>query len=48
MNKPQGVESGLPVSGLLRQSIAFVHDFAAFAGRNGLLAAALAVVAAAF
>jgi hypothetical protein len=42
MNKPEALAS------LARQSIAFVRDFAAFAGREGLWAATLAVVAAAF
>jgi ATP-binding cassette subfamily C protein len=46
MNEPEVIESGL--SGLLRQAIAFVQDFAAFAGLSGVMAAALAVLAASF
>jgi hypothetical protein len=42
------MESGPAISRLLRQAIAFVRDFAAFAGASGVLAAALAVIAAAF
>ena len=48
MNKPEGIESGPAISGLLQQAIAFVGDFAAFAGISGVVAAAFAVVAAAF
>jgi len=48
MNKPEVTESGLPISGLLRQAIAFVRDFAAFAGLRGIMASALAVLAASF
>src|SRR5262249_47251569 len=48
MNKPVVTESGLPLSGLLRQAIAFIRDFAAFAGPSGILASALAVLAASF
>ena len=35
MNKPEVIESGLPSPGLLPQAIAFVRDFAAFAGIRG-------------
>jgi hypothetical protein len=35
-------------SGLARQAIAFVRDFAAFAGLNGIWATALAVIASTF
>ena len=42
MNKPD-----LSVS-VAKQAISFVEDFAAFAGLNGIWAAALAVIAAAF
>ena len=35
MNKPEVPESGLPISGLRRQAIALVRDFAAFAGLRG-------------
>ena len=42
------LQSGLPSPGLLPQAIAFVRDFAAFAGIRGVVAAALAVVAASF
>jgi ATP-binding cassette subfamily C protein len=48
MNKPEVTESGLPISGLLPQAIAFVRDFAAFAGLSGIMASALAVLAATF
>ena len=48
MNKPEMTESGPPISSLLRQGIAFVQDFAAFAGLSGVMAAALAVLAATF
>jgi hypothetical protein len=48
MNKPEVTESGLPISGLLRQAIAFVRDFAAFAGPRGVMASVLAVLAASF
>jgi ATP-binding cassette, subfamily C, bacterial len=48
MNKPEVTESGLPISGLLRQAIAFVRDFAAFAGLRGVMASVLAVLAASF
>jgi ATP-binding cassette, subfamily C, bacterial len=47
MTKPEVMEPGSAVSGLLRQAIAFVRDFAAFAGGSGIIAAALAVLAAA-
>jgi ATP-binding cassette, subfamily C, bacterial len=46
MNKPELTESVSPISALLRQAIAFVGDFAAFAGLSGVMAAALAVLAA--
>lgn len=46
MNKPEVNESGLAISGLLPQAIAFVRDFAAFAGLSGVVASALAVLAA--
>ncbi len=48
MNKPQLTESGVPISGLLRQGTAFVRDFAAFAGLSGVIASTLAVLAAGF
>ena len=48
MNKPEVTETGLPISGLLRQAIAFVRDFAAFAGLSGVVASVLAVLAASF
>jgi len=48
MNKPEMTESGLPLSGLLPQAFAFIRDFAAFAGLSGILASALAVLAASF
>ncbi len=48
MNKSEVTETGLPISGLLRQAIAFVRDFAAFAGLSGVVASALAVLAASF
>ena len=48
MNKPEVTESGLPISGLLQQAIAFVRDFAGFAGLSGVMASVLAVVAATF
>lgn len=48
MNKPEVTESGLPISGLLRQAIAFARDFAAFAGLHGVKASVLAVLAASF
>jgi ATP-binding cassette, subfamily C, bacterial len=48
MNKPEVTESGLPISGLLRQAIAFARDFAAFAGLRGVMASVLAVLAASF
>jgi len=48
MNKPEVTESGLPISGLLRQAAAFVRDFAAFAGLSGVVASVLAVLAASF
>jgi ATP-binding cassette subfamily C protein len=48
MNKPEVTESGLPISGLLRQAIAFIRDFAAFAGPRGVMASVLAVLAASF
>jgi len=48
MDKPEGMESGPTLSGLLRQASAFVRDFAAFAGVSGVIAAALAVLAACF
>jgi ABC-type siderophore export system fused ATPase/permease subunit len=41
-------ESGLPISALPRQAIAFVRDFAAFAGPRGVMASVLAVLAASF
>jgi hypothetical protein len=52
MNKPDlsvsvansGVASGSANSGMAKQAIAFVEDFAAFAGLNGIWAAALAVI----
>jgi ABC-type multidrug transport system fused ATPase/permease subunit len=46
MNKLEVNESGLAISGLLPQAIAFVRDFAAFAGLSGVVASALAVLAA--
>ncbi len=48
MNKPEVIESGPPISGLLRQAIAFARDFAAFAGLRGVMASVLAVLAASF
>jgi ATP-binding cassette subfamily C protein len=48
MNKPEVTESGLPISALPRQAIAFVRDFAAFAGPRGVMASVLAVLAASF
>jgi ATP-binding cassette, subfamily C, bacterial len=48
MNKPDVTQPDSTLASLARQSIAFVRDFAAFAGRGGLWAAALAVIAAAF
>lgn len=42
------MDSGSTVSALVRQTIAFVQDFAAFAGLGGIWAAALAVIAATF
>jgi hypothetical protein len=48
MNKPELTQSVSPISALLRQAIAFVSDFAAFAGLSGVIAAALAVLAAMF
>lgn len=48
MNKPDLTESVSPISALLRQAIAFAGDFAAFAGLSGVMAAALAVLAAMF
>jgi ATP-binding cassette, subfamily C, bacterial len=48
MNKPELTESASPISALLRQTIAFVGDFAAFAGLSGVMAAAFAVLAAMF
>jgi len=53
MNKPdlpvsELAKSGLANSDLVKQAIAFVEDFTAFAGLNGVWAAALAVIAAAF
>jgi len=42
MNKPEVTESGLPIPGLLPQAIAFVRDFAAFAGIRGVVAAFVA------
>ena len=48
MDKPEGMESGPTLSGLLRQASAFVRDFVAFAGVSGVIAAALAVLAACF
>jgi hypothetical protein len=41
-------KSGLANSDLVKQAISFVEDFTAFAGLNGVWAAALAVIAAAF
>jgi hypothetical protein len=35
MNKPEPSETGLPISGLLRQAIAFVRDFAALPAEAG-------------
>jgi ATP-binding cassette, subfamily C, bacterial len=46
--KPELTESVSPISALLRQAIAFAGDFAAFAGLSGVMAAALAVLAAMF
>ena len=48
MNKPELTEAVSPMSALFRQVIAFVRDFAAFAGLSGVMAAALAVLAAMF
>jgi ABC-type siderophore export system fused ATPase/permease subunit len=48
MNKPEVTESGPPISGLVRQAIALVRDFAAFAGLHGVMASVLAVLAASF
>jgi ATP-binding cassette subfamily C protein len=53
MNKPdlpvsELAKSGLANSDLVKQAIAFVEDFTAFAGLNGVWAAALAVIAAVF
>jgi hypothetical protein len=48
MNKPEVMQPDSTLASLARQSIAFVRDFAAFAAREGLWAATLAVVAAAF
>jgi ATP-binding cassette subfamily C protein len=48
MSKPEGMESSPAMSRLLRQARAFVRDFAAFAGVSGVIAAALAVLAACF
>jgi hypothetical protein len=53
MNKPDLSDSGPPKSGransnLVKQTISFVEDFTAFAGLDGVWAAALAVIAAAF
>jgi hypothetical protein len=53
MNKPdlsdsELAKSGLANSDLVKQAIAFVEDYAAFAGLNGIWPAALAVIAAAF
>ena len=50
MNKPDLSDSGLAKSGLansdlVKQAISFVEDFTAFAGLNGVWAAALAVIA---
>jgi len=41
-------QPGSPMSVLFRQAIAFVRDFASFAGVSGVMAAALAVLAAIF
>jgi hypothetical protein len=43
-----GVASGSANSSMAKQAISFIEDFAAFAGLNGIWAAALAVIAAAF
>ena len=48
MNRPEVMDSGSTVSALVRQTITFVQDFAAFAGLGGIWAAALAVIAATF
>src|SRR5215471_16769395 len=48
MNKPEMTDSGSAISGLWRQAMAFVHDFAAFAGLAGLMASAVAALAAGF
>jgi ATP-binding cassette subfamily C protein len=53
MEKPDLSDSGLAKSGLansdlVKQATSFVEDFTAFAGLNGVWAAALAVIAAAF
>src|SRR5262249_25822933 len=48
MNKPEGTPSRSTMSSLARQSAAFVHDFADFAGWSGIWAATLAVLGAAF
>src|SRR5262249_61773237 len=47
MNKPEVTHSGSTMSSLARQSAAFVHDFADFAGWSGIWAASLAVLGAA-
>ncbi|MGN6750668.1 MAG: ABC transporter ATP-binding protein [Xanthobacteraceae bacterium] len=46
--KPALTQSVSPIAALFRQTIAFVRDFAAFAGLSGVIAAALAVLAAIF
>jgi hypothetical protein len=53
MNKPDLSDPGLPKSGLansnlVKQTIAFIKDFTVFSCFNGVWAAALAVIAAAF
>src|SRR5229473_3565946 len=48
MNKSNSPDAGLAQSGLANQATSFVQDFAGFAGLNGVWAAALAVIAAAF
>jgi ATP-binding cassette subfamily C protein len=48
MNKSEVTDPGSPTSGLTRQALALVRDFARFAGLSGIWAAALAVLAATF
>jgi hypothetical protein len=48
MNKSNPPDAGLAKSSFAKQATSFVRDFASFAGLNGVWAAALAVIAAAF